>query len=200
MVFDPGLTFDAAVAHPDGDSLRPVSVVVTRAGQGRGLQRAYDLGHPANVPGVSFRILSVATVEEVAGVELMFAQGLSPGGAVLAGVAEPGYRHPFALPHLRDALADSLHDAYAFVAGDERQLGFHGPVTVSGVDVGVAQARSLYPDDDLTVTRLGLGNLLDVQGFRKIVSDGCPTCPARYISNSFGVQKYQRYGERARSG
>ena len=88
----------------------------------------------------------MAAVYRVAGVELMLAQGLPAGGAVLAGtagVAEPRDRQPGPFLNLRDAPAHALDYADALLAGDERQLGLDRSVAVGSVNVRVTEARRL---------------------------------------------------------
>ena len=72
----------------------------------------------------------------------------------------------------RNADADPFDDADTLMPGGERQGGLDRPVTVGGVDVGVAQAGGLDPDDDLARTGLGLGHLLDGERCGEVVDDG----------------------------
>jgi hypothetical protein len=78
-------------------------------------------GHAPYVLGEGLGVLGVPAVYEVAGVQLLLAEGLPAGGAVLAGpagVAEPRHGNPLALLDLRDPLPDALDDPDALVAGD----------------------------------------------------------------------------------
>src|SRR6266540_4183649 len=120
-------------------------------------------------------VLRVAAVQEVAGVELLLAQRLPAGVAVLAGAAgvtEPRQGDPVAGGYLGHPGTEALHDPDPLVAGDEGQVWLDRPVAVRGVDVGVAQAGGLDPDDDLTRARLGFGYVLDQQRFGEVVDDG----------------------------
>ena len=64
--------------------------------------------------------------------------------ALAARPAEPRDGDAVAFGDARDAGTDPLHDADAFVPGDEGRRRLHRPVAVRGVDVGVAQARCLH--------------------------------------------------------
>ena len=56
--------------------------------------------------------------------------------------------------------------------GDERRRGLHGPVAVSGVDVGVTEAGRLDPDAHLTELEAQNRHLLDGQRLAEGVHDG----------------------------
>jgi hypothetical protein len=86
---------------------------------------------------------------------------------------EPRDHDPVAhLDLLARAGAERLDDPHALVAGDQRQRGLDRPVAVRRVNVGVAQATRLDPDEHLAVTRLGLGDVLDPQRLGEVMNDG----------------------------
>ena len=60
-------------------------------------------------------------------------------------------------------VADRGHDADAFVPGDKRDRRRDWPVTIRGMDVGVAQAGCLHAHDDLARAGLGYRPVLDYQ-------------------------------------
>lgn len=62
-----------------------------------------------------------------------------------------------------DPLADAGHDAHALVPRDERDRRGDRPVAVGGMDVGMAQAGCLHPDDDLAGSGHGYRPVLDDQ-------------------------------------
>jgi hypothetical protein len=57
--------------------------------------------------------------------------------------------------------ADCWDKTDAFVTGDEWQRRLNGPITVSCMQVGMANARRLDIDEDLTRARRGHLDLLD---------------------------------------
>jgi hypothetical protein len=93
--------------------------------------------------------------------------------AVAARVAEPRDRDAIADGDaVAVAGAERLDDADALMAGDERQRGLDRPLAAGGMDVGVAQAGRLDPDQDLLVARGGRGDVLDGQRPIEAVDDG----------------------------
>jgi hypothetical protein len=92
---------------------------------------------------------------------------------VSAGEAEPRDGDPVADADLLAGVGpERLDDPHALVARDQRQRGLDRPVAVRGMDVGVAEAAGLDPDEHLAVARLRLGDVLDGQRLGEIVDDG----------------------------
>ena len=110
------------------------------AGQRGGVAGGHRVGDRHDVALVSDGVLRVCAVDRVAAVLLGLAQRLAAGDAVAAAAAgrpEPGDGNPVSgLPNT-GAGAELLHDADAFVPGDERRLWGDRPVPVRRVDVGV---------------------------------------------------------------
>ena len=127
--------------------------VVTPAQVSGAASRALTpVGHRLREVGPGEHLLGVCAVAAVAGVDLLLAQRLPAGQAVLAPparLAEPRHGDPLPDGQVGHALAELLHQADALVAGDERRVRLDRPVSVRGVDVGVAQPRGLHPDADL---------------------------------------------------
>jgi hypothetical protein len=59
------------------------------------------------------------------------------------------------------------------VTGDERGSRLDRPVAVGRVDVGVAQARGLDLDKDLSRAGLGVRHILEAERLGEIVDNGC---------------------------
>ena len=95
------------------------------AGQRGGVAGGDGVGDGHDVALVGDGVLRVGAVDRVAAVLLGLAQRLAAGDAVAAAAAgrpEPGDGHPVSdLPNA-GAGAELLHDADAFVPGDERRL------------------------------------------------------------------------------
>jgi hypothetical protein len=149
----------------------------SRASEWRGVQRINLGRHPADEVCIGLGVFGVGAVDEVAGVELLFAQRLPAGQtglAVAAGGAQPGHGDPVTLPQpgqLRDTRAEALNEPDSLVAGDQRKLRFDRPVAVGCVDVGVTQTRRLDLDDHLARTGFGLWYLLELKRLAEIVND-----------------------------
>ena len=144
--------------------------------------RLIDTYHGLVLAYLGQHVLGVAAVHRVAGVPLLEAQRLPAGGAVLARAArpaQPGDGHAIALGHPGHPGADGLDQADALVAGDEGRGGLHGPVAVGGVDVRVAEARRLDPDDDLARAGDGDRDLFEDQRALEVVDDGRITIGGR---------------------
>jgi hypothetical protein len=58
------------------------------------------------------------------------------------------------------------------LARDQRQGGLDPPVAVRGVDVGVAEAARLDPDEHLAVARLGHDDVVNSQRLGEVMNDG----------------------------
>jgi hypothetical protein len=58
------------------------------------------------------------------------------------------------------------------VARDQWQRRLDRPVAVRRVDVGVAEAAGVDPDEHLAVARLGPGDVLDAQRLGEVMNDG----------------------------
>src|SRR6478735_860223 len=145
-------------------------------GQRSGVQRVDAVRHVGDVVGVGDGVFRVAAVATVAGVDLLLAEGFPAVHAVVAvaaRAAEPGQGDPISDGDVLDAVADTLDDADALVARDERQRGLDRPVAVCGVDVGVAQAGGLDPDQNLTCLRNRFVELPDGQALGEVGDHSC---------------------------
>ena len=145
-----------------------------RAGKGRGVERIDPVGNLDDVPGKRLRVLGQAAVDRVARVLLGLAERLPARHAVVARpacVAQPRDRDSIADRDFGHALADRLDDSDAFVTGDERELRLHGPIAVSRMDVGVAEAGCLDPHDDLARAGHGLGDFSHLRSLVKAEHD-----------------------------
>jgi hypothetical protein len=82
-------------------------------------------------------------------------------------------RHGDTLTHSvgRYPFADRLHDADTFVTGHKRRSGLDHPVTVGGVDVGVAQPRSLDPNQNFSGGRFRQGSILHDQRLTELANN-----------------------------
>jgi hypothetical protein len=78
-------------------------------------------------------------------------------------VAEPGDGHPVADGVLGDSSVNPLHDADAFVTGNERRSRLDRPISTGGVDVGMAQTTGFDLDQHLTCSRFGHVDVQDLQ-------------------------------------
>ena len=147
----------------------------TGAENGRdGLEIAL-LGDAGNVGSLGDGVLLEGTVDSVTREESVTAEGLVRALAVRA--LEAGSVDPFdtgvvADLDILDERADSYDDTGTFVATDKGHLGGKRPVTVHGVEIGVADARVLDVDEDLI--RAGLGN-------RDLLVDGRCECKLAYV-------------------
>ena len=102
------------------------------------------------------------------------AERLPAGDAVIAaatGIAQPRHCDAFAQRDLCDAGAELLDDADALVAGHEGRRRLDRPVAVRRVDVGVAEAGRLDPDEDLALAGNRRLDLLEPQRLGERVHD-----------------------------
>ena len=91
--------------------------------------------------------------------------------AVAAGGVQPRDAYPVAFLDPLDAGADGGDKSDAFVSRDERQRWLDGPVSVSRMQVGMADAGGDHLDEHLAGRHLGYRNLLDLQGLAEGVND-----------------------------
>jgi hypothetical protein len=136
----------------------------TGARERRSVDRRDSFRHLDDVVLMGLDELGEAAVDRVSGVLLLEAERLPSGDAVVADsarIAQPRNCDAVAHRNFANARAELFHDADALVARDERWHGLHGPVAMSGVDVRMAQAGCLDPDEDLILARRGLRDLLD---------------------------------------
>jgi len=128
------------------------------------------------VPRIGGDILGVPAVHAVAGVDLRLAERLPARvaiAAVSAGETEPRDHDPVAHADLLPgAGSERLDDSDALVARDQWQRRLDRPVAVRCVDVGVAEAAGLDPDEHLAVARLGPGDVLDAERLGEVMNHG----------------------------
>ena len=167
----------------DGDEIgRPRSrdfhgLVCRHAGTGErcGIDRVDAIGDLDDISPVRLDVVGERAVERVAHVLLLQTERLPAAHAVFAGsagIAEPGDRDAVADDNLRHAGSDLLDDPHAFVSGRERRCRLDGPVAVRGMDVRVAEAGGLDPDDDLTCPCNRLGDFVELKRPVEVVHNG----------------------------
>jgi len=122
------------------------------------------------VNGLGDGILLERTVDGVTGEESLSTERLIGVLAVRAAQArtvQPLDTDLLADLDILDKLAASDNNTGTLVATNKRQLGVEGPVTLPGVEIGVADTGELDVDEDLIGTRLLNRNLLVLDGYRK---------------------------------
>src|SRR6185295_16120460 len=136
----------------------------TGARQGCSVQRIDAVWNHHHVLRSCDHHLAVGAVAAVAGVDLMGAQGLPALDAPFALTAcPPEPRNCDSLAQLRagDARPVPDNDADAFVTRHEGNRRLDRPITVGGVDVGVAEATRFQLYEDLADAWLGCRAVLD---------------------------------------
>lgn len=131
-------------------------------------------GWAKSAPGEHF--LGVCAVAPVPGVDLLLAERLPAGQAVLAasaGGAEPGHRDALAGGEVSDTVPRGPRPAPRPHDRERTPDSLHRPVALRGMDVGVTEPGGLHPDAHLAGARLGIGTLLDDQGLTKRSHDCC---------------------------
>jgi hypothetical protein len=122
------------------------------------------------VNGLGDGILLERTVDGVTGEESLSTERLVGVLAVRAAQArtvQPLDTDLLADLDILDKLAASDNNTGTLVATNKRQLGVEGPVTLPGVEIGVADTGELDVDEDLIGTRLLNRDLLVLDGYRK---------------------------------
>jgi hypothetical protein len=143
--------------------------------QRRGVERVDPVRDASHESSVRPYVLGITAVDEVPRVLLAPTQRLPAGRAVLAGPAgptEPRHGDPIAETDAGHVAADPFDDAHTFMAWDEGQRWLDGPVAAGGMDVRVAQAGRLDPDEELVSTGFGHRDVLDPQRLVEVV-DKC---------------------------
>jgi hypothetical protein len=142
----------------------------TGAENGRDGLKVTLLRNTSNVNGLGDGILLERTVDGIAREESLGTERLVGVLAVRAAQArtvEPLDTDLLADLDILDKLAASDNNTGTLVATNKGQLGVKGPVTLPGVEIGVADTGELDVDQDLIGTRLLNGNLLVLDGYRK---------------------------------
>ena len=120
--------------------------------------------------------LGIPAIHAIAGVDLCLAQRLPARVAVPAvptGEAEPRDGDPIALGDLLAGVGpERLDDPHALVTRNQRQRRLDRPIAVRGVNVRVAEPAGLDSNEDLAVTRLRPGDVLDAQRLGEVTNDG----------------------------
>lgn len=174
----------ATASSDDGDRLARSSARLfqalvdrdTGAEHWRYLIQRNTLRNVGHVPGGSNTVLLEGTVHGVAGELGSQAErfiGLLAEGAAQARVVQPLDTN--SLAELADIIGNQIaarhDDASTFVTTNERQLGGNRPVTVDGVQIGVADARVLDVDEDFLWAGFCDGDLLVLQRAADLVDD-----------------------------
>lgn len=134
---------------------------------------AHTLGDAGNVGGLGNGVLLEGAVDGVTGERGLSAEGLIGShavGAGQAGAVEPLDADLVTLLEVLDELAAGDDNTSTLVATDEGHLDGQGPVTLHGVQVGVAHTRELDVDQDLIGARLWDRDLLVLKSCKLIVS------------------------------
>ena len=84
---------------------------------------------------------------------------------------EPGHPDPVALLHDRHTRPDRTNQADALMARNERERGLRRPVSMRGMEVGVAYTAGLGLDQDLTHPGRGDIPFAKHQGFSELLDD-----------------------------
>ena len=116
------------------------------------------------VGGVDEHVAAEAAVDAVAAVLLALAQRLPAGAAVFAAAArrpQPRVADLVADLQVVDTVTECDDGAVALVAGDERRLRLDRPITVCGMQIGVADAGGLQLHQGFTVARRGQVEFLE---------------------------------------
>lgn len=133
-------------------------------------------GNVGDVVGVGDDVVGEAAIARVAAELRIGADRLLSGQAELAVPArrvEPGHADPVTLLHGRHASAERGDTANALMARGERQRRLQRPVSVSRMQIGVADAAGLGFDKDLSRTRCGNVEFLEDQGFAELLDLRC---------------------------
>ena len=170
---------DAGDRHPlPRPRVRHLQALVdrdARARDGRDLQRVGVVRDARRIGGVDEHVAAEAAVDGVAAVLLALAQCLPAGAAVLARAArrpQPRVADFVADLEILDAFAERDDGAVALVAGDERRLRLDRPITVCGMQIGVADAGGLQFDQRLAVARRWQVEFFDLQWCAEFGDDG----------------------------
>ncbi|KAG1321179.1 hypothetical protein G6F63_013907 [Rhizopus arrhizus] len=140
----------------------------------RDLAAAHFLRKQADIVGIGQCVLGEAAVDRVTGVALRLAQRLPATQAVFAMATrrvQPGDADPVAFPDVPYPASHGHDVPHALVAGDEWRVRFHRPVALGGVQVGVAYATGLDPDQYLARPRARYRDFLDHQWFAELTHD-----------------------------
>lgn len=140
----------------------------TGAEDGRHGGEVAVLGDAGHVGGLADGVLLERAVDSISREGGRRAQRLVGLAALLAAHARPVQpldAHVVANLDVGDQLAAGYHHAGSLVAADEGHLGGEGPVSIDGVEVGVADAAVLDVDEDLVRGWFRDGDLF--------VNDGC---------------------------
>mmetsp|Transcript_36603 Transcript_36603/g.66363 ORF Transcript_36603/g.66363 Transcript_36603/m.66363 type:complete len:205 (+) Transcript_36603:409-1023(+) len=111
------------------------------AEDGSCLRIADRIGDPSHIPGLGHGVLCKAAICSEAGLVLISANCLPAREAVIAataGVMEPGMANAVSDLQRGHTLAQLDDDASSLVSGDDWQLGLHMPVTITNVEISVA--------------------------------------------------------------
>src|SRR5712691_2625462 len=112
-------------------------------------------------------ILGIAAIDVIAGEARVHAKVLESAAAEAAGLvdgAEPRNADALTGPKPVCAVTGALDSPHDHVADHERQLGL-AQLTAHDVEVGAANRADRDPDQDLTLTRRGDGQVFEAKGF-----------------------------------
>ena len=91
--------------------------------------------------------------------------------ALAASRIEPRHAYAVAFLHGLDATAHRRHVTDPFMSGNEGQRWLDGPVAISGMQVGMADARRLHVHQDITGTDLRDRAFFDAQRPAELSND-----------------------------
>src|SRR5580658_1136917 len=90
-----------------------------------------------------------------------------------AGRVEPRHAYPVALLDNGYAGPDGRNQANRFMAGNKRKRRLDWPISVGCVEIGVANATRLRPDDDLSNSRSRDVPLANHKGLSEFLNHCC---------------------------
>ncbi|AER55456.1 hypothetical protein DSC_04015 [Pseudoxanthomonas spadix BD-a59] len=92
--------------------------------------------------------------------------------AVSTGTVEPGHSHSIAFPKVADSGADRHHVPHALMSRNERRCRLDGPVTLGGMEIGMAYTRRRDLHENLSAADGWHWGFLDDEGLPKC-ADHC---------------------------
>lgn len=138
------------------------------------VRKINTLRDTSNVVRVSDAVLSKSTVDAVTSVLLLGAKSLPTRVAVLAVTAsavQPRNTDEVANLDVLNLSTSLNNTADTLVTGGEGESGLNGPVTLPGVVISTADTSVSDSDENLFRTRLGDGNLLNLQRLTELGDD-----------------------------
>mmetsp|Transcript_76980 Transcript_76980/g.168267 ORF Transcript_76980/g.168267 Transcript_76980/m.168267 type:complete len:407 (+) Transcript_76980:307-1527(+) len=130
-------------------------------------QAIRDLAH---IGGLSQGVFRKAALSRKPSLVLLTADSLPAREAVVAsttGVVQPGVSDTVTDSQSGHPLTKFDDDTRTLMTRNDGEFGFHMPIAITHVKIGVADTRADDLDQDLSVARLWDGNILEGKGFTK---------------------------------